>query len=97
MRVTSTWLLAEAAGHIVLRPLVGGIREEMLGCSKFHQLSQVHECDVLGDAPGFLHVVGHNRDGEFAPQLIDKLFNLGRSDGVKGGRRLVKENDTESG
>src|SRR3989344_8397323 len=54
--------LAVAAGDVVFSPLVGRVGEDGVGIAEFHQLAQVHEGGVVGNARRLLHVVRHDQD-----------------------------------
>lgn len=89
--------LAEAAGDVVLRGLLAGVGEDLLGVVDFDQpprLScrfQVEERGVVADPGGLLHVVGDDDDRVVLLQLTDQLLDGHRRDRVQRGARLVHE------
>src|SRR4029079_6933420 len=68
--------LAEPSGDVVLRDLLTGIGEDLLGAVVLHEPSEHEERGELRHASRLLHVVGDDHDREVALQLVDQLFDL---------------------
>src|SRR5947209_17246508 len=92
---------SETAGHVVLRPGVGRIREDLLGLveldetsgapvSLFGHLGRV-ERGAVADARRLLHVVGHDHDRELVLHLPHQLFDAGGGDRIESRARLVHQ------
>src|SRR5690348_3916199 len=87
----SWFLLAEAAGDVVLglfslRPLENGIRS-----AEFYQPPEQEESGKLGDARRLLHVVRHDHLRALIAQTEQQILDLGGGDGIERGTRLVEQ------
>src|SRR6266850_689426 len=85
--------LSKFARHVIFRPGLLRIGEDLLGGAMLHQLAHVEERGGVRDARGLLHVVGDDDDGELLAKLPDQLLDLGGGDGVEGAGGLVHEQD----
>src|SRR5918994_4971166 len=82
-------LIQEALGALVL-----GVLEEVLGGTDLHDATLVHEDDVVGDATGEAHLVGHDDHRHAAASEVGHRFeDLVDHLRVQSGRRLVEEHD----
>ena len=52
--------------------------EELLGGSRFHQLAQIHDADIMGNMPHHGKVVGDEQEGQamLLLQLLDEVQDL---------------------
>src|SRR3954469_17589509 len=101
MRLTS--LSSEAAGHVVLRPGVRRVGEDLLGLVELDETPGApvtllgHLGGVEGrtvtDPGGLLHVVGHDHDREAVLELSHQSLDAGRRNRVESRARLVHEDD----
>src|ERR1700733_8187590 len=65
------YLLAEAAGNVVLGASIARRGEYLVGFVEFDQFAQIHEGGLVGDARRLLHVVGDDGDGVILGQFLD--------------------------
>src|SRR4051794_24206547 len=94
---------AEPAGDIVLRPLVGRRREDLVGGVVLHEQARAgvalgvdlggEERRAIADPGGLLHVVGDDEDRVLALELLHQVLDAGGGDGIEGRARLVHEHD----
>src|SRR5207249_8740880 len=94
--------LAEAAGDVVLRPLVGRSGEDLLGLVVLDELAPAlallaardrEEGGHVGYARRLLHVVRDDHERVLALELVEELLDRLRGDRVKRRGRLVHEHD----
>src|SRR5439155_17559780 len=80
--------LTEAAGHVVLGPLLARPGEDLLGAPVFDELPGAPLVDheegyAVGHTRSLLHIVRHDDDGVLRLQLTDQIFDPQRGDGVE--------------
>ena len=69
-------------------------REYLLGRAFYGDEPVVHEDDPVGDVPGEAHLVGDDHHGDvLGCQVFDDFQDFAGEFGVKGGGRLIKEQD----
>src|SRR5689334_25259445 len=83
--------LPKPAGDIVLRPFVARVREDLVRGSKFDKFPVEHECGVVRDPGGLLHVVGDDRDRVARLELADQLLDTERSLRIERRTGLIHE------
>src|SRR3972149_5436600 len=81
----------EPSRNVLLRPLVGRVREDLPALVHLDQLAHEEEGDLVGDARRLLHVVGHNGDRVFFAQVLDQLLDLRGGHRVQRGARFVHQ------
>src|SRR5437764_1350414 len=92
-RVCSGTALPELPADVVLRALVSGVGEDLVGGAVLHQAAAEHERGGVGHAARLLHVVGDDDDRVALAQLGDQLLDLQRGDRIQRGAGLVHEDD----
>src|SRR5882762_11419844 len=83
--------LPEAAGDVVLGPLVARVGEQLARDPDLDQLAQQHEAGIVRHPGGLLHVVGHDDDRIAVLQLEHELLDLGGGDRIEGRAGLVHQ------
>src|SRR5437016_6357568 len=86
-------LLAEATGDVIFGALLTRVRKNFRGRSELDQLAEIKEPGVIGDAPGLLHVVGHDHDRVLRFQLVNQFFDLCGRNRIQRRTGLVHQND----
>src|SRR5665811_582309 len=81
----------EAAGDVVLRPLIGWIGEDLRGLVHLDELAEMEEGRTLRHARGLLHRMGDDDDAQIALELVHECLDLGRGDRVERRARFVHE------
>src|SRR5688572_21013002 len=84
---------AETTRNIILRALVLGVGEDLIGRAFFDQDAQMEERGALRNACRLLHGVRHDHDREVLLQLLHELLDAGGGDGIERRARLVHQND----
>src|SRR5262245_24421059 len=75
--------LAKAAGDVVFRQLVAGVREDAIRLAHLDEIAEMEVRRALRNARGLLHRVRDDDDGVDRAQLVDEVFDLRRGDGVE--------------
>ena len=87
------FVLAEAAGDVVLGRLLLRTGEDVGRGTGLDQFAEVEEGRVVGDAGGLLHGVSDDDDRVVVLELLNELLDAGGRDRVKGRARLVEQKD----
>src|SRR5947208_8831796 len=97
-RASSFWkcarapgISAELPGHVLLRPVVARIREDVPGRGVLDELAGEHERRGVGDPRRLLDVVRHDHDGVALLELVDELLDAEGRHGVERRAGLVHE------
>src|SRR5205807_528273 len=99
--ISLTSLSSEAAGHVVLRPGVRRVGEDLLGLVELDQAPRAAvallgnlggvERGAVADAGRLLHVVGDDHDRVAILHLPHQFLDAGRGDRVERRARLVHQ------
>src|SRR5438094_151155 len=84
---------AKTSGDVILRSLVGRVREYFGSRPELNHLPEIEECSEIRNASDLLHAVGDNDDREFFFQLNNEIFDATGCDGIERRRRLIHRND----
>src|SRR5947208_16900320 len=68
-------------------------RKQHTGLSELNQLAYVKKSGVIQYPGRLLNIVSDDDNGHRFLQLVNKLLDLGRGDGIEGGARLVHQQD----
>ena len=80
-----------AARDVVLGGFLARVREDLACFVELHELAEIQERRVVGNACRLLHVVRHDEHRHLVAQRRDELLDSGRCRRVESGSRLVEE------